>query len=75
MADARDGPDYISAEYFGEIEEDEITQVVATAAATEISRQMPITESSGVTCPDCGMVMIFQEGCLLCRSCGYSKCG
>lgn len=32
-------------------------------------------ESSGNCCPECGVIMIFQEGCLLCQSCGYSKCG
>ncbi|MBI5526710.1 MAG: vitamin B12-dependent ribonucleotide reductase [Deltaproteobacteria bacterium] len=26
-------------------------------------------------CPDCGGHIEQQEGCLLCRSCGYSKCG
>jgi ribonucleoside-diphosphate reductase alpha chain len=25
-------------------------------------------------CPDCGEVLEFIEGCVLCRSCGYSKC-
>ncbi len=28
---------------------------------------------SGV-CPDCGATLIFQEGCIKCQSCGYSKC-
>ena len=32
------------------------------------------SESSGDTCPDCGWLMIFQEGCMLCRACGYTKC-
>ena len=32
-------------------------------------------ESSGLGCPDCGAVLIYQEGCLVCRACGYTKCG
>ncbi len=26
-------------------------------------------------CPDCGSDLEYAEGCILCRSCGYSKCG
>lgn len=26
-------------------------------------------------CPDCQSPVIFEEGCLICRRCGYSKCG
>ncbi|MDM8000732.1 MAG: vitamin B12-dependent ribonucleotide reductase [Dehalococcoidia bacterium] len=25
-------------------------------------------------CPDCGNLLIYQEGCYLCRGCGYTKC-
>ncbi|MBC7287922.1 MAG: TSCPD domain-containing protein, partial [Armatimonadetes bacterium] len=25
-------------------------------------------------CPECGGVMYYSEGCLMCRDCGYSKC-
>ena len=25
-------------------------------------------------CPECGGVLVFQEGCYVCRDCGYSKC-
>lgn len=27
------------------------------------------------TCPDCGAMMQHEEGCTVCRACGYSKCG
>jgi hypothetical protein len=26
-------------------------------------------------CPDCGAVLIHQEGCVCCENCGYSPCG
>jgi len=26
-------------------------------------------------CPECGEPLTLQEGCMLCQSCGYSKCG
>lgn len=26
-------------------------------------------------CPECGEALLFQEGCLICPACGYSKCG
>lgn len=33
-------------------------------------------EASGQKCPNCGAeALIYQEGCLICKSCGTSKCG
>lgn len=29
----------------------------------------------GDTCPDCGATAWFEEGCMTCHACGYSKCG
>jgi ribonucleoside-diphosphate reductase alpha chain len=26
-------------------------------------------------CPDCGEVLVFEEGCHICKSCGFTKCG
>jgi ribonucleoside-diphosphate reductase alpha chain len=26
-------------------------------------------------CPDCGLTITFEEGCMTCHSCGFSKCG
>ncbi|RXQ92990.1 adenosylcobalamin-dependent ribonucleoside-diphosphate reductase [Ancylomarina salipaludis] len=34
------------------------------------------TKAKGMTCTDCGSEhIIYQEGCLICQSCGTSKCG
>ncbi len=33
------------------------------------------TKANGQTCPKCGETLIYQEGCLRCPTCGYSKCG
>ena len=34
------------------------------------------TEVQGVTCPNCGQeTLVYQEGCLICKNCGASRCG
>ncbi len=30
---------------------------------------------SSALCPECGQPISFEEGCKICHSCGYSKCG
>ncbi len=32
------------------------------------------TANIGGQCPDCGGMLVYQEGCLICHSCGYTKC-
>ena len=34
------------------------------------------TQINGQSCPNCKQhTLVYQEGCLTCKSCGYSKCG
>lgn len=33
------------------------------------------TVVQGQVCPNCGEPLVFEEGCMHCRNCGYSKCG
>ncbi len=34
------------------------------------------TEAKGQKCPNCGHEsLVYQEGCLICKECGASRCG
>ncbi len=46
-----------------------------SGATARSRRSLSADISTGVLCPDCGSGLVFAEGCLLCRSCGYEKCG
>ncbi len=50
---------------------DAIAKVLAEAINVEIR---PEERPSFGPCPDCGGPLELESGCLLCRSCGYSKC-
>lgn len=49
---------------------DTITSVGSSAPADEI----PLTKDMAV-CPNCGVPLEHEGGCVICRSCGASKCG
>lgn len=43
------------------------------------NHQSPTTDLSKLgicpQCPECGNTLTYEEGCIICHSCGYSKCG
>ncbi|OAI40169.1 hypothetical protein AYO38_06310 [bacterium SCGC AG-212-C10] len=47
---------------------------VSTSADTQAGKHLR-SVSSGVACPECGEVLWWAEGCMSCRTCGYTKCG
>ena len=32
------------------------------------------TEADRMYCPECGEPLVFEEGCNICKCCGWSKC-
>jgi len=60
----------------------EVNHVTAEPSSTDEDdrdEEPNITFAYGVQvrelCPDCQSPVIFEEGCLVCKRCGYSKCG
>ncbi|TMG05626.1 MAG: hypothetical protein E6I02_09785 [Chloroflexi bacterium] len=51
------------------------TEPPAHVVATGPSPADASSGDSGIGCPDCGALLAYQEGCLVCRSCGYNRCG
>jgi len=44
-------------------------------ADAEPEPQLSLVEVAQGACPDCGGVIEHEGGCVVCRACGYSKCG
>lgn len=39
------------------------------------ARPHPVKSLRGETCPECGQTISFEEGCMTCHFCGFTKCG
>lgn len=56
-----------------EIVIEKATPVLKSEAATAVKVKVATSNVVGV-CPDCGVAMHYQEGCVVCHACGFSKC-
>ena len=55
---------------------DAIGRVLERVVALRGEEKKPSSKpTNGSKCPECGSVMEHESGCVVCRSCGYSKCG
>ncbi len=45
------------------------------AAEPAPGRDLTGAVSTGLACPECGSILVYQESCLICPNCGYTKCG
>jgi ribonucleoside-diphosphate reductase alpha chain len=54
----------------------ELVDKLSTQATVTTTIETPRdTDGNCPECPDCGSLVEYSEGCIVCRSCGYSKCG
>lgn len=45
------------------------------AVRTPIARSASAAPAAVVACPECGSPVEHESGCIVCRACGFSKCG
>ncbi len=51
------------------------TVPAAAAVPAQQSQKVPASASEIHACPECGSVVEHEGGCVICRNCGFSKCG
>jgi len=49
--------------------------VAGTKGKRKLMKEASSDIWTGLACPDCGSVLVYAEACLICRGCGYTKCG
>ncbi|MCC6960510.1 MAG: vitamin B12-dependent ribonucleotide reductase [Dehalococcoidia bacterium] len=51
------------------------SEVVESTNASVTANKHTDAVASGVGCPECGAVLYYAEGCLICHNCFYNQCG
>ncbi|MCX7842140.1 MAG: vitamin B12-dependent ribonucleotide reductase [Clostridia bacterium] len=46
-----------------------------TCTMKNVCMNADISDTVSAACPECGKLMEHEGGCVVCRNCGYSKCG
>lgn len=55
-----------------------IPDAIAWVLENRYLKNNPVGDVGGLEqqrCPECDEVLVFQEGCLICTACGFSRCG
>jgi ribonucleoside-diphosphate reductase alpha chain len=52
-----------------------VLEKYSEAKDTDTSKDLGVAKNWAGQCPECGNILIYQEGCHICPSCGYTKCG
>jgi ribonucleoside-diphosphate reductase alpha chain len=52
-----------------------VLEKYSTKNEQETAKDTGITKNWAGQCPECGNMLIYQEGCHICTSCGFTKCG
>jgi len=59
---------------FGMVETDDSADDASGAHFNMVEPSSDVTSKTMTTCPECGLTISHEGGCLLCHNCGYSKC-
>jgi ribonucleoside-diphosphate reductase alpha chain len=54
---------------------DAIGRVLERVVELRNGETIPAEKSGSIKCPECASPLEHESGCVVCRSCGYSKCG
>ncbi len=65
------------ADAIGSVLEKHCQQAAGAAGATETkpgAEKYGLSRNTAGQCPDCGTLLVYEEGCHKCPGCGYTKC-
>jgi ribonucleoside-diphosphate reductase alpha chain len=57
---------------------DAISKVLENRYSSTVAGESPKSSQNRLKsnlCPECGQTIAFEEGCMTCHACGYTKCG